>query len=47
MSKKKRKEARRKPFIPLPGHYNLNERNADLLFSAARELQKRIDERGR
>lgn len=44
MAKKRKKDAKKKPFIPAPGHYNLNERKAELLTVAARELQRKIDE---
>lgn len=45
MAKKKRKEANRRPFVPEPGHYNLNERNAMLLSNAVKIIQKKLDER--
>ena len=44
MAKKRRKDAKKKPFVPLPGHYNLNERKAELLTDAVRKIQKEIDE---
>jgi hypothetical protein len=45
MAKKKKKEATRKPYIPLPGRFNLNERHGVLLTDAARNIQKTLDER--
>lgn len=45
MAKKRKKDARKKPFIPQPGHYNLNERKAELLTKAAKELQRKLDDR--
>ena len=43
MAKKRRKDARKRPFIPKPGHYNLNERKAELLTGAVKEIQRKLD----
>lgn len=45
MARKKKKEASRKPFVPEPGHYNLNLRHGDLLADAAVTIQSTLDER--